>query len=309
MHVAICIVGFRNPADIVSCLEALTLSSHADFEVAICENGGPEAAAALTEGVPATLAGGQAVRIITAERNLGYAGGVNVCLRAAPGADAWWILNPDTRPEKEALGALIARLVRGGSEAVGSTIYLSNGRVESRGGRWRPWLARAESLDFGKDLDAPPSEGLEERLWYLSGASMMIGRRFLEAVGEMREDYFLYGEEVEWCLRARRLGVPIGIAVDSRVLHAQGTTTGSVPDLRRRPRLPVYLDERNKILLTRDHFGARLPIVAVTAFALLCLRFGKRLAWRQLGYAASGWLAGLLNERHSPPWLGQGSRR
>jgi N-acetylglucosaminyl-diphospho-decaprenol L-rhamnosyltransferase len=47
MHVAVVIVGFRNPGDIDACLGSLEASSHRDFEVIICENGGREAHAAL----------------------------------------------------------------------------------------------------------------------------------------------------------------------------------------------------------------------------------------------------------------------
>jgi len=281
MHVAICIVGFRNPADIAACLDALSRSTHADFEVVICENGGTEAAQALVQQLPEALAGGQPVRIITAPGNLGYAGGVNVCLRAAPDAEAWWVLNPDTRPEPGALEALVARLERGDCAAAGSTIYFADGKVQGRGGQLRPWLARAVGLDHGRALAEPPSPDLESRLWYLSGASMLVGRGFVEGVGEMREDYFLYGEEVEWCLRARAAGLKLGLAPTSNVLHQQGTTTGSVQDMRQRSKTAVYLDERNKMLLIRDHFPWRLPIVAVAALIMLGLRFGKRRAWRR----------------------------
>lgn len=303
MYVAICIVGFCNPVDIADCLEALSRSTHTDFEVVICENGGAAASQVLAERLPAVLAGGQPVRIITAQCNLGYAGGVNVCLRAAPEAEAWWVLNPDTRPDPAALEELVARLGRGDCAAVGSTIYFADGKVQGRGGQLRPWLARAIGLDYGKALADPPSADLEARLWYLSGASMIVGRGFIDGVGAMREDYFLYGEEVEWCLRARAAGLKLGLAPASNVLHQQGTTTGSVHDMRQRSKTAVYLDERNKMLLIRDHFPWRLPVVAATALILLGLRFGKRLAWRQLGYALNGWAAGLANRRGKPDWL------
>jgi hypothetical protein len=67
--------------------------------------------------------------------------------------------------------------------------------------------------------------------------------------------------------------------------------------------MPVYLDERNKILVTRDRFPARLIVAAGAAFMLLFLRFARRGAWAQLDYGLSGWLAGLRNERGPPPWL------
>ena len=304
MHVAVCIVGFRNQADIQSVLSALSRATYADFNVTICENGGAAAYQALVQNLPGTPPGGQIVRVYDAGANLGYAGGVNVCMRSNDAAEAWWILNPDTVPHERALEVLMARLAMGDCDAVGGTVYLDSGIVESRGGRWQAWLARAESIGYGEpihDADLSPEPKVSPD--YLSGACMLVDRRFVEIVGPMREDYFLYVEEVEWFLRANAMGLRLAIAPGAMVLHHQGSTTGSVPDIRKRGITPVYLDERNKLLATRDAFPARLPVAALAALALIFLRFGRRAAWRQLGYALSGWVAGLLNRRGPPSWI------
>lgn len=304
MHVAVCIVAFRNTDDIVGCLAALGASNHRDFEVVICENGGEAAFQALLACLPAALPDGQVVRAVRAPRNLGYAGGVNVCLAQAPGADAWWVLNPDTLPGPDSLARLAARLAEGDCDAVGNTVYLPDGRVQSHGGRWRSWLARAVSLGHGSPHGGAVDQAQVERdQSYLNGASMMMGRRYLEIVGPMREDYFLYCEEVEWCLRGLKRGMRLGYAPGADVLHEAGTTTGSYDHIRSRPRTPIYLGERNKMLTTRDTYPLRLPVAAAAALALLCLRFGRARAWRQLGYALQGWSAGLRGERGPPRWL------
>ncbi|HLZ75555.1 glycosyltransferase family 2 protein [Phenylobacterium sp.] len=305
MHVAICIVTFRNIDDIVVCLNALAHSTYADFEVVICENGGPEAFERMVAAIPATLPGGQPVNALLSAGNLGYAAGVNRCLREAPNADAWWVLNPDTDAGPTSLAALVARLSAGDCDAVAGTVYTPEGTIDSRAGGWRPWLGRTFSIGFGEALDSPADVAAVERLTaYVPGCCMLLSRRFLETAGPMREDFFLYCEEVEWCLRASDLGLRFGYAPEAQVLHYKGTTTGSVGDMRGRPRGPVYLDERNKILLTWLRGPIRLITVAPCALVLLCLRFGKRRAWRQLGYALAGWAAGLRNERGKPAWLG-----
>jgi len=304
MHVAVVIVGFRNPADIVKCLASLNQSDYADFEVVVCENGGRPAFEALTERLPKVLSGGQSVRILLAPHNLGYGGGVNLGLAASAGADAWWVLNPDTQPDRAALGALVARLSVGDCEAVGGILHFPDGKVESFGGRWWPWGASPRPFGYGGRLDSPVDvTAIEPRLSYVSGASMMISRRFVSATGPMREDYFLYCEEVEWGLRAKARGLRFGLAPEAKVLHYQGATTGSVEQVSRRPRMPVYLDTRNKILVTRDRFPACLPSAALVVIATSVLRFARRGAWRQIGYAVSGWLAGLRGERGAPKWL------
>ncbi|KEZ15298.1 Glycosyl transferase family 2 [Sphingobium yanoikuyae] len=302
--IAICMVSFRSPEQIIACLETLAATTYPDFEVIICENGGEAAFAALTHAVSHTLPAGQRITCLLAESNLGYAGGVNLCMASRPDAQAWWILNPDTQVEPGTLGALVARLERGDCDAVGGTLYHAGGTVQAYGGRWRPALARAESIGHGASLaTAPDVTTIERDMNYLLGASMMIGRHFVEQVGLMREDYFLYAEEVEWCLRGIARGMRLGFAPDALVCHNQGETTGSATSIRERPRLPIFLDERNKILVVRDTRPAMLPIAVLTSLILGILRFARRRAWRQWGYALTGWWAGIRNQRGIPNWL------
>jgi hypothetical protein len=304
MHVAVCVVSFRNPDDVASCLRALDATSYPDFEVIICENGGRDAFEALTAIIPARLTSGQEVRVVSASGNIGYAGGVNVCLQNAPDADAWWILNPDTEVDPDAMGHLVKRLSADDCDAVGCSIRLPNNSIQSHGGRWQPWLARAISLGHGSSLDDVPNpKHIELNQNYLNGASMFVGKQFVAIVGPMREEYFLYCEEVEWCIRAKALGMRLGFAPDAWVLHQAGTTTGSYTEIKRRPKTPVYLNERNKILTTRDCFPMRFPIAAVAALLLIVVKFGRGGAWRQMGYALAGWAAGLLNRRGKPEWF------
>lgn len=304
MHVAIAIVGFRNAEDVLRCLAALGQSAHTDFEVIICENGGEVACKDLSAAIPALLPGGQKVAVVCPGVNLGFAGGVNVCLEATPSADAWWVLNPDTEAHPDALALKVKRLGVGDCDAVGCTLYRPGGRVQSVGGRWMPWLARAESMGLGSSLsDAVDPAAVECAQSYLNGAAMLVGRQFVERTGPMREDYFLYCEEVEWCLRARARGLRLGFAPGALVLHTQGTTTGAGEAITDRPRLPVYLGARNTMLLTRDCFPLRLPVAAGAAALQLVLRYGRHGAWRQLGYALSGLVAGLWNERDAPDWM------
>ena len=51
---------------------------------------------------------------------------------------------------------------------------------------------------------------------YLSGACLCISRAAWERVGPFNEELFLYYEDVDWCLRARALGVPLTVALDAQ---------------------------------------------------------------------------------------------
>lgn len=304
--VAVCIVSFRDPVVVRGCLDALANSTFADFEIVICENGGPDAHKALRAAIPETaLPGGQAIQIDLAPGNIGYAGGVNWGMRARPDARAWWVLNPDTRPEADALGALMRRLDRGDCAGAGGVLYHPGGMIQAYGGRWRAPLARCESIGYGGRIeDEPDIAAVERETNYIPGASMLIGREMVERVGLMREDYFLYAEEVEWCLRAGNAGLRFGFAADARVCHGQGATTGSADEITLRPRMPIYLDERNKLNVVRDANPGWLAVAIPASLVLGLLRFARRGAWRQQGYALSGWWAGVRNRRGLPPWMG-----
>lgn len=299
-HITVAIVGYRNTQDVSACVAALARSTHDDFEIVICENGGSNAFEALRKALPAKLPEGQPITLIQAPGNGGFANGVNICIAATPRADAWWILNPDTEAAPGAMAALVSRLAQG-FDAVGGTVHFDNGRVQSRGGIWRAWLGRAESIGHGEPLDASPdTDDIERRQNYLSGASMLVGRRFLERAGPMPEDFFLYAEEVDWCLTAQARGLKLGFATGADVLHRQGTTTGTTQQLSTRSWLSVYCDERNKMLVTRRHFPARLPVAAAAALLLIGLRYLRRGAVRQFGYGVSGWFAGVRGESGPP---------
>lgn len=309
-QVAVVVVSFHSADDIRRCLAALERSTWPQFQVVICENGGEAAFEILRERLPEQLAAGQPVDLLLAPENLGFAGGVNLCIDHAPPADAYWILNPDTEPEPTALAAMAARLGRGECGAVGHDLVRDDGRLQALGGQWRAWSARAISLGHGEPRRAAPdARMLEARMNYIVGASMLVSRGFLERAGRMREDYFLYCEEIEWCLRAGRRGERLGYAPEAVVRHAQGAATGGGDALGGRSRLAVYLNERNRLLLTRDLFPRRMPVTAPLSLLHIFVRYGKARAWRQLGYAVQGWLSGLRDERGKPPWLASGAAR
>jgi len=304
LHVAVAIVGFRNSGDIIRCLNALAQSLFEDFEVVICENGGTEAFEILKTELPPALPSGQKVSIICSPTNLGFAGGVNNCIRATPTADAWWILNPDTEPSPKALHNMVVRLNEGDCDGVGNTLILSGGLVQSHGGIWQSWLGRAVSIGIGESSEKKFNRAeIEKKQNYLNGASMIVNRRFLNRTGMMREDYFLYCEEVEWCLRATRQGIKLGFAEEASVLHHVGTTTGRNRDAGSQMSPSVYLGHRNVILMTKDCFPDRLFFVALCSVLLIPLRFIRRGTWRQLENAYSGWMAGLRGERGRPEWM------
>lgn len=327
MTVAVVAVSYCSAEDISGLIDALIGQDCHDFSIHVCENGGAPAFERLVaeiagrfgevrrdsrpshqpqveEIASARIVDGIVVELLKGSANHGYAGGVNACIRALEGG-AWssvWVINPDARPASGALGALLVRQAEGDYGIVGGKLVFSEtGRVQAIGGIWRKWIARGLNLGFGEDVATRHDAGdIERRMDYVSGACMLVSRSFIEAIGLMREDYFLYCEEVDWC--ARRGGFRLGYAADALIDHGHGATIGSHRNRRKRSRLAVYLDERNRLLFTRNIHPAIFPVVAGIALVLL-LQYVKAGAFTNFRHALAGWWAGIRGLEGPPPWM------
>ena len=332
--VVVAIVSTNDIHNILGCLTSLTTSTHRNFRIVICENGGPAAFEHATKSLAGAsfmredkvprrgvssigrtqgysdfyLADGkQPVTLLKRDKNLGYAGGVNACIVAAANApwDAVWVLNPDTFPEPEALAALVRRQKEGNYGMVGSRLVLvASGLVQAWGGlRWFPLLGRGRLLGYNQPADMMPDiADIERRMACISGASMYVTRAYVQAIGMMDEEFFVYDEDVDWC--QRRGAFRLGYAHDSVVRHIHGATAGaSSTDKASSSRFNIYLTERNRILLARKRFGARWPFFAGIALLQTFEHLVRVRSFRQFGFAVEGWWAGMRGETGAPGFM------
>jgi N-acetylglucosaminyl-diphospho-decaprenol L-rhamnosyltransferase len=97
---------------------------------------------------------------------------------------------------------------------------------------------------------APPVSETACQTDWVAGASMIIRRQVFADAGLMDEKYFLYYEEVDFCLAARRAGWPCWYVPESRVIHFVGQSSG-VTDTKIKPkRRPTYwFDSRRRFFV------------------------------------------------------------
>jgi N-acetylglucosaminyl-diphospho-decaprenol L-rhamnosyltransferase len=331
--VAITIVGYRNADDIAECLQSLaSAEAEPSFEIFISENGGAVGMDALigrldggdpswrpTTKPPPTAAenmkrsrnyvlirpdGGEGALVHVAEmrENLGYAGGINAWLRPLLHVSGWeavWVLNPDTRPEPDALAELGAYAGSRGKEMVGSSIIRigQSDTVFVRGLSWNKLSARVVAVGQGERLAAEPDlNKVEAQITAPSGASIYVTRHLLDSIGLMDERYFLYMEELEWGERARGM---VGHAHLSRVPHKCGTTIGGSHGRVGNSRLSVYLSTRNVILFVRSKHPLWLPWTLLMQIAHLGV-YGVLGAFSNMRAGFMGLAAGLNGEVGRP---------
>jgi GT2 family glycosyltransferase len=171
--------------------------------------------------------------------NLGFAGGCNAGLRfilSQTEARCIWLLNNDTVVAPQALQALVMEAwARPDVGMVGSVLrYYHRPEVIQALGGGRFDLRRTATMHIGEGsrvtvLDADSQQQVEQKLSYITGASLLVTRAFLETVGLMQDDYFLYYEEIDWAERARRSRPAFGMALakDSTVFHKEGASAGT----------------------------------------------------------------------------------
>jgi len=222
---------------------------------------------------------GQAVIVVEARENLGYAGAINASITAlgeSPSWEGYWVLNPDTEPEPGALRALVDYAAESRKGLVGSRLmHVDRSHlVRTRGLRWRKFMAAPIGVDnYAPVLPRPDSAEVEARIDAPSGASFYITRECLARIGLMDERYFLYYEDLDWGVRAKAT-CGIGYAYDSVVPHVGGRSIGSAPARAARSRLSVYLESRNRFLFVRRHYRGWI----IWTLLMSLLRAGEFLA-------------------------------
>ena len=199
--------------------------------------------------------------------NRGFAGGMNAGIRrlSSEGCDRFLLLNNDAVLEPGCLRLLAEALDDPELAAVGPVIVRqADGLVESRGigvdlRRGRVRLEGQGSL--------PPREAGVTPAAALSGAALMLSQAALDLVGFLDESYFFSFEDVDWCVRARRAGLRLGVVLAARARHAGSRTIGpGSPDR-------LYYAARNHVRLVDKlcplpTLGRWTRLVSVLAFNL-----------------------------------------
>jgi GT2 family glycosyltransferase len=109
----------------------------------------------------------------------------------------------------------------------------------------------------------------------VSGAFLMIRRQVVEQIGLLDERFFMYGEELDWCLRAKRAGWAVMYNPDAQIVHYKGESTKYNS---RKAAVEFY---RAMYLFHRKHFARDYsPVTNSLIYAGIVCR--ALLAWRRL---------------------------
>ena len=227
--------------------------------------------------------------LLQLENNNGYASGNDAGIRLAKAftsCTAYWILNNDTEPSPQSLDALCNRYNAAGEPAlVGSTLVFHHDKetIQCTGGsRLIPFLGLTTPLYQGKkivDIAGISTTETEKKLGDITGASLLIPEKIIQRIGLMREDFFLYLEDTEFSVRARKAGFPLLWAPDSIVLHKEGGTTGAASAGNAHFERPLWVDYlmlRNRVCFVREFYPWALPRLCFSYIIVACKRLLRK---------------------------------
>lgn len=142
-------------------------------------------------------------------RNRGYGDGNNLGIRHAlsQGAEYVWILNPDVVVEKNSLPIMMEAMEADPSIGIASPRVILKSPTkafEIDGMSLAPEKGFWAEYNVATDGEEPLPETRETDS--VLGCSMLIRSEVLEEIGLIRDDFFMYQEEIEFCLRAKKHG-------------------------------------------------------------------------------------------------------
>jgi len=231
-------VNYNGLKDTCALIDSITFNE--DMEVIVVDNGSKgNEASVLQERYPD-------ITVVRSDKNLGFAGGNNLGIKAAKGKYLF-LINNDTIFKEFTPKILIERLES--SPKIGMVcpkirFAWDNNPIQFAGYTpLSPITIRNHAIGFGEEdrgqYDTP------HQTPYAHGAAMMLKREVVDKVGLMPECYFLYYEELDWSLMMTRAGYEIWIEPDSVIYHKESQSTGQGSPLR------TYYITRNRLILVK----------------------------------------------------------
>lgn len=266
-RLSICIVSWNTRQLLLECLDSVFADPQAStWEVIVVDNGsGDGSPEAVRQGFPQ-------VDLVESGENLGFSGGNNLAIARAR-APYLLLLNSDTRVEVGALGALVDFAEsRPEVGAAGPKLLNADGSLQLSCGiapSLRTEIVHKLLLHkvFPMFKLGRWNHSQVRPVGWVSGACILVRRQALDQVGALDPGFYMFHEDVEWCLRFNRGGWGVYYFPCSHVVHLGGQSTRQ--DFRRM----LVVSQRSLFHLFKKHFGrGRLQVLRVLTLVEMALR-------------------------------------
>lgn len=175
------------------------------------------------------------VTVVQNTKNLGFAKGNNQAMRIARG-EYFLLLNSDTIVNEGAIEALVDFMENhSGTAAVGPKVLNADGTIQSKGSYFpsiseslilflrihKLFPQKARSYLFPKIFW---DGNIINKVDWVTGCCILIRRDVAYEIGLLDETFFFYGEEIEWCYRAKKAGYSVYYFPKAEIIHCGGAS-------------------------------------------------------------------------------------
>ena len=279
-QVAIIIVHWLNMEDTIECLASLDAVNYPSLEIIIVSTGSPDFdEQQIHRQFPAAT-------VLVLQENLGFAGANNVGIGHAmrTGAEYVLLLNPDTTVEPSLIAGLLPAFAGANVGIVGPVIryYDRPEQIWFAGGRYSRWFGYSLHPGMGEPI---ASAGNDRDVDFINGCALMVSRATIERIGPLSEQFFMYFEDFEYCLRAKAAGLRCYLVAQPLVRHKVSSSAGQRGSNAMTPGKAYYFG-RNPFLVLRHTIHGFWAVTGLVSQFLVVLPYHTLQAIRAGNLAA-----------------------
>jgi len=207
-------------------VKSVLSSSYRNFQILVVDNGSREEDYINLQEAFRTE---QKISILRIEKNCGYVGGINVGLKHIANTDVEFIviMNNDTVIDENAIENAVKKSQKYSNSIIAGKVYFydkpncfqTTGSVYVDRKRLKENYPGRYQEDTGQFLNDEPRDMLDDIFW-------IMPRKIIDDVGYYSTHFFLYGEQVDFALRAVQKGYRLMFSPDIKIWHKVSATTG-----------------------------------------------------------------------------------
>ncbi len=212
--VFIIILNYNGGKTVLRCLKSVFVSDYPNFELVMVDNNSSDGSFELAKNYFTKA------HFIKNEENLGFAAGNNIGIRFAleKMADYIFLLNNDAVVFKNTLSELIKSAQRETSKKIGifsPVIFKGNSKdIWFAGGKINWLKMRAEHIIKTTNYEL-------RTVNYITGCAMLIKKNVFKKTGLLDENFFLYYEDADFCLRSKKNGFKSAVVTGAKANHQE----------------------------------------------------------------------------------------
>jgi GT2 family glycosyltransferase len=248
-RIAISVINYRTRDLTLACVQSVLADiGDLDAQIVVVDNASGDGSAESIADWISTQPDGTPVTLVCSKINTGFSGGHNLGMGAVK-ADHYLVLNSDAVLRPGFLRAILAvadshpnaGLIAPQIETDDGAVQVSQFRFQGplselmRAARTGPVTAIFRHRVVALDPPVDPAQ-----VEWASFACILLRGAMVRDLGPMDEGYFLYFEDAEYCLRARRAGWGIALAPEAVAVHFRGGSGPVKAQAKARKRLPPY---------------------------------------------------------------------